>query len=69
MLKYNSLAAVNFCLFCVGTVQVSRIVSYNKELTGSTSAAFSKMYGDVVGTSKQVEQKVKDVAEEAKELA
>ncbi len=65
----NSLAAVNFCLFCVGTVQVSRIVSYNKEITGSTGAAFSKMYGDVVGSSKKAEEKVKEVASEAKELA
>ena len=64
---------MNFCLFCVGTIQVSRIVSYNAEQEGSTSAAISKLWGEVKGSSKQAaktaEQDVKKGAGKAEELA
>ena len=60
-----SLAAVNFCLFIVGAIQCSRIFAYNKELTGSTSGAFNRIYGEVAGQAKKVE---KDAKAEAKEL-
>jgi mitochondrial pyruvate carrier 2 len=66
---FNSLAAVNFCLFCVGTTQCSRILFYNIEKEGSTGAAFSKLWGDIKGTSKKAEKDVKAGAEEVKELA
>ncbi|RMZ92571.1 hypothetical protein DV736_g189, partial [Chaetothyriales sp. CBS 134916] len=59
------LAAVNFCLFIVGTVQVGRIFSYNIGLTGSTSAALKRMGRDIVGSTKQTDEKLKDDIEQA----
>jgi mitochondrial pyruvate carrier 2 len=65
----NSLAAVNFCLFLVGTTQCSRILFYNIEQEGSTGAAFSKIWGEIKGSSKKAEKDVKAGAEEVKEIA
>jgi mitochondrial pyruvate carrier 2 len=65
----NSLAAVNFCLFLVGTTQCSRILFYNIEQEGSTGAAFSKIWGEIKGSSKKTEKDVKAGAEEVKEIA
>ena len=42
---------------------------YNKEQTGSTGAAFSKIWGDIKGASKKAETNVEQGAEEAKEMA
>lgn len=61
----HSLAAVNFCLFLVGTTQCTRILNYNKELTGSYGAAFSRLAGEVSGQAKKVEG---DAKKEVKEL-
>jgi mitochondrial pyruvate carrier 2 len=65
----NSLAAVNFCLFLVGTTQCSRILFYNIEQEGSTGAGFSKIWGEIKGSSKKAEKDVKAGAEEVKEIA
>jgi len=60
------LAAVNFCLFCVGATQCSRIIAYNKEQTGSTSGAFRAIWGDISGQAKSVE---KEAEKNVKEMA
>ena len=54
------LAAVNFCLFCVGGTQCTRIFLYNKELTGSTAGAFENMKNIVMGSAKKAEQQIED---------
>lgn len=59
----NSLAAVNFCLFIVGTVQVSRIVVYQRSQSGSTEAALKDLAKDVKGTAVDAE---KDAEKELK---
>lgn len=55
-----SLAAVNFCLFLVGTTQTTRIFLYHKELAGSTGAALSNMWAIVKGDAKKVEKKAEE---------
>ncbi|RMZ85989.1 hypothetical protein DV737_g85, partial [Chaetothyriales sp. CBS 132003] len=62
------LAAVNFCLFIVGTVQVGRILAYNVSLTGSTSEALRRMGRDIAGNTKQTDKKLKDDIEQAVEI-
>lgn len=52
-----SLAAVNFCLFIVGTVQVSRIVMYQQSVKG-TEGAIKSLEQEVVTAAKDVEKKV-----------
>jgi len=59
------LAAVNFCLFCVGLTQCSRIFLYHKELTGSASGAFSNMKAIALGDAKKVETKAVEVEKQA----
>jgi hypothetical protein len=61
----QSLAAVNFCLFIVGAVQCSRILAYNRELTGSTGGAFGRIWGEISGQAKKVEG---DAKKEVREL-
>lgn len=64
------MAAVNFCLFIVGTTQCSRIFMYHKELTGSSSGAFANMKEIVMGSAKKVEEQAveaeKKIEKEAK---
>ncbi|KAK5065200.1 hypothetical protein LTR84_001037 [Exophiala bonariae] len=51
------LAAVNFCLFLVGTTQVTRILLYQQSIKG-TEGALKSMEQDVVSAAKDVEKKV-----------
>ena len=53
----HSLAAVNFCLFTVGTIQVSRILMYQREQQGSSQEALKVLTGDVVGQAEKLENK------------
>ena len=53
-----SLAAVNFCLFIVGTVQVGRILSYQQSQKGNTTEALKSMGNDLETSAKNVEKKV-----------
>ena len=46
---HYSLAAVNFCLFCVGTIQVGRILTVKKVEDGSATAAVKDLASDVKG--------------------
>ena len=63
MLTNNrSLAAVNFCLFTVGSVQVSRIFMYQQEQKGSASAAFKALVEDLTHKAESAEEKVKEMA-------
>jgi ABC-type proline/glycine betaine transport system permease subunit len=52
-----SLAAVNFCLFLVGTVQCARIFAYQASIKG-TEGALKSMEGDIVDAAKSVEKKI-----------
>lgn len=54
---FNSLAAVNFCLFLVGTIQCSRILIYQSSQKGSQTEALKAMEKDIVGSAKDVEKK------------
>ena len=56
ILDIYSLAAVNFCLFIVGTVQVSRILVYQRSQTGSTEEAVKVLAKDVKGTAIEAEK-------------
>lgn len=64
-----SLAAVNFCLFLVGTTQTSRIFMYQKELTGSSGAAINNMWAIVTGDAKKIEKKAVEVEGQVEEKA
>ncbi|KAI9809301.1 MAG: hypothetical protein M1825_002592 [Sarcosagium campestre] len=60
--KNYLLAAVNFFLGCVGTVQVTRIISYQRSIKG-------KSIGDeAAGAGKEVGENIKGVQEEAKKI-
>lgn len=50
-----SLAAVNFCLFCVGTIQVTRILMWQSSQQGSLEGAVKELGKDVSATAKSVE--------------
>ena len=54
-----SLAAVNFCLACVGVVQCTRIFLYERSKAGSTEGAIQKLEGEAKGTVKNMEGEVK----------
>jgi len=56
--KNMLLAAVNFCLFLVGTVQVGRILAYQSSQKGSTTEALKSMEQDLAKSAKSVEKKV-----------
>ena len=58
----SRLAAVNACLFVVGTIQCSRILQYNKELTGSYAGAIRRLAGQAEGSAKKLEREVKQEA-------
>ncbi|KIW10302.1 hypothetical protein PV08_11264 [Exophiala spinifera] len=51
------LAAVNFCLFIVGTIQCTRIFLYNQSVKG-TQGAIEQMEKDVVAPVKKLEAAV-----------
>lgn len=51
------LAAVNFCLFCVGTVQVSRILTYQASQKGSLKEGAKALGEDVKDQAKSLENK------------
>lgn len=48
---------MNFCLFLVGTTQVTRILLYQQSIKG-TEGALKDMEKDVVSAAKDVEKKV-----------
>ena len=52
------MAAVNFCLFIVGTVQVSRILVYQRSHSGSTEEALKEIVGDMKSTAGAAEKEV-----------
>ncbi|OAL19850.1 hypothetical protein AYO22_09377 [Fonsecaea multimorphosa] len=56
--KNMLLAAVNFCLFLVGTIQCTRIFLYRSSQTGSATAALKDMEKDIENSAKGVEKKV-----------
>ena len=60
------LAAVNFCLFIVGTVQVSRILMYQSQQQGSLEGAVKELSSDVKGTAKGAEEEAVAEAKKAK---
>jgi len=53
------LAAVNFCLFIVGTTQVSRILMYQASVKGSTTEAVKDLAGEVKSEGRLLEEKSK----------
>jgi len=55
--KNMLLAAVNFCLFLVGTIQCSRILTYQSSQKGNTTEALKSMEKDLVSSAKGVEKK------------
>jgi len=55
--KNMLLAAVNFCLFIVGTVQCSRIFAYRSSHKDSQTEALKSMEKDIVDSAKGVEKK------------
>ena len=57
---FHSLAAVNFCLFLVGSVQCFRILNYQRSQTGSTSEALKELGGGVEAQAKKLEDKAED---------
>jgi len=64
--KNMLLAAVNFCLFIVGTVQVSRILMWQSQQKGSLEAAVKDLGADLKTTVKSAETKAVSEAEKAK---
>lgn len=52
------MAAVNFCLFCVGTIQVSRILMYNAAQKGSLTEGLKEMGAEVSDQAKSLENNV-----------
>jgi hypothetical protein len=54
-----SLAAVNFCLFIVGTVQVGRILAYQSTHKGSTEAGVKALGKEEAESAKELGQKAK----------
>jgi mitochondrial pyruvate carrier 2 len=55
----NRLAAVNFCLAIVGTVQVSRILAYRSSVAGSPEKALEETKEEVKSEAKGVKEEVK----------
>ena len=64
----SRLAAVNFCLFLVGTVQVSRILMYQSQQQGSFIGALKALGQDIKGTTKKTEAEVVTDAKKEVEL-
>ena len=58
MMDY-SLAAVNFCLACVGTIQVSRVLIYQRQQKGTATAALKEVSRQEADAAKGVEVEAK----------
>jgi len=56
--KNMLLAAVNFCLFLVGTIQCSRILTYRSSVEGSETEALKSMEADIKNSATDLEKKV-----------
>ncbi|EXJ86449.1 hypothetical protein A1O3_03400 [Capronia epimyces CBS 606.96] len=52
------LAAVNFCLALVGSIQCARIFLYKRSVTGSTTEALKELEHDIEGKAKSTEKKI-----------
>jgi len=63
------LAAVNFALFIVGTVQVSRILAYQATQKGSVGGGAKELGQEVKDDAKRVEQQVETAGKELKQKA
>lgn len=61
MLTRNySLASVNFCLGCVGVIQVGRIIAYNRSVgKNSTGEQVSEAKDSIVASAEGVKEEVK----------
>jgi hypothetical protein len=57
---------VNCCLFIVGTVQVSRILIWQSQQTGSVKGAVKALGNDLKSTTKSAESEVVEEAKKAK---
>jgi hypothetical protein len=57
---------VNCCLFIVGTVQVSRILIWQRQQTGSLKGAVKEVGKDLKSTAKSAESEVVEDAKKAK---
>lgn len=66
MLWLSRLAAVNVCLFIVGTVQVSRILMWQTQQQGSFIGALKALGQDVKGAAKKTDAEVVAEAKKAK---
>jgi Mitochondrial pyruvate carriers len=55
----NRLAAVNFCLAIVGTIQVTRILSYRSSVEGSKMKALEASKEEEKGAAKGVTEELK----------
>jgi len=64
--KNMLLAAVNCCLFIVGTVQVTRILIWRSKQTGSLTGAVKELGNDITSTAKSAESEVVEDAKKAK---
>ena len=62
----SRLAAVNCCLFIVGTVQVTRILIWRSKQTGSLKDAVKELGNDLKSTGKSAESEVVEDAKKAK---
>ena len=57
---------MNCCLFIVGTVQVSRILIWQSQQTGSLKGAVKELGKDLTSTAKSAESEVAEDAKKAK---
>ena len=57
---------MNCCLFIVGTVQVSRILIWQRQQTGSLKGAVKEVGKDLKSTAKSAESEVVEDAKKAK---
>jgi mitochondrial pyruvate carrier 2 len=55
----HSLASVNFCLGCVGVIQVGRIIAYNRSLKKSTGEQVNEVKDGIVASAEGVKDDVK----------
>jgi hypothetical protein len=63
---FSRLAAVNCCLFIVGTVQVTRILIWRSKQTESLTGAVKELGNDITSTAKSAESEVVEDAKKAK---
>ena len=57
---------MNGCLFIVGTVQVTRILIWKSQQTGSLKGAMKELGNDLKSTAKSAESKAAEDAKKAK---